>query len=106
MVFFLLGKPAKLKTFITGLALHQLFFRSQLVDNLIPEKNQISEDIVCTCKLECWTTVMLFISILGITGFWILKAKKTSDLQGIFIFQCFLSDAIHVRYLQICPNLN
>ena len=42
----------KPKTLINGFALYQLHHKCQVVDAPAPEKNQISEDIVCTCKLE------------------------------------------------------
>ena len=63
----------KLKTLITLLALYQLQHKSQIFNALTPEKNWISEDIICTYKLEWWTKIMLLISVLGVAGFFILK---------------------------------
>ena len=77
-------KHAKLKTLITRLDLHQMYDKRSLVDTLVSEKNQIGEDIVCTCKLEWGTTVMLLLSTLGVTGSFSLKDKKFGICKGIY----------------------
>ena len=50
VVLYMLCKHTKLKALITGLALHQLQTKSKVVDFLTPTKNQISKDIICSCK--------------------------------------------------------
>ena len=54
----------------------------------------ISKDIVCTCKLELWTLLMLLISVLGVIGFSILKAKKVRISKG-YVY----SNASHLMFL-------
>ena len=82
MVLYLLCKHTKSESVVTSLALYHLQNKSKVVDALTPEKNQISKDIICSCKLECRTTCMLIISPLRVAGFFILKAKKARICKG------------------------
>ena len=63
MVLYMSCKHVKLRTLLNELALQQLQYKTQVADALFPGKDQISDNIVCTCKLEWWTIVMLLISL-------------------------------------------
>ena len=71
-----------MKNLITRLALYQLQPKGQIVDALATKRNRSSEDITCICKLEWWTTVLLIISLLGVTGCLILKVKNLMICKG------------------------
>ena len=82
MVLNVLCKHANLKTFVNGLALHQLQYKTHVSDILIPKKDQVSENIVFKCKLEWWIIVMLLISMLRVTEIFILKVMKLMIRKG------------------------
>ena len=73
-----------MNTLITRLALYQLQHKNQIVDAHAPEKNKNSEDIICTCKVEWWTIIMLSIHMLGVTTFLKMNAKKLEYVRGTY----------------------
>ena len=68
-----------------GLALYQSYPKNQIVETLTPQMNKSNEDIICAHKLELCMIVMLIISLLGVTGFFIMKAKKPRMCKGYLI---------------------
>ena len=91
----------KLKTLVTSLALQQI----KEVDAVTGQ--DILPDVECTCKLQCYTILMLGLSLLGLIVFVILGTQKLKLCIGHLLsntvkIMLFISEEQYYVPIKLC----